>query len=407
MADVATSRIFVKGLPPTFTEAEFRKHFAGTSNITDAKIFTNRRIGYVGYKSPEDAQKAVKYFNRTFIRMSRIGVELARPIQDAKSVRLSAPVPTARRERDITDSAANDGGLKRKRDSPAKEDADPKLQEFLEAYKAKNKRKAWEDEQFGVPVTDPQVSVPHGVTTDAEAQSDEEYGEVPGKMKRAKRNIGSEQSRLDAEQPREKIAKPDDAVEEKLVQDSEEGPTTAITDEDWARSRTSRLLGLLDDDEGNEIAATGAQARPAFSEAGDSDGEDVVKGTHHTVTHKEAALTMPTPPSDDHGTKGGSNSNDDVAAALATTRLFVRNLPFDVRPEELEADFAPFGSIEEVSSLLFSYNFVMMIGLIGTSYATACDANRESILVDASHNLIQQTPTQCLLTLLWWTLANG
>lgn len=74
-----SSRIFVKGLPPTMTEADFKKHF-GKYEVTDARLFPQRRIGYVGYKSPEDAQKAVKYFNRTFIRMSKIGVELARPV---------------------------------------------------------------------------------------------------------------------------------------------------------------------------------------------------------------------------------------------------------------------------------------------------------------------------------------
>lgn len=62
-------------------EAEFRKHFGSKYEVTDARLFPQRRIGYVGYKSPEDAQKAVKYFNRTFIRMSKIGVELARPVR--------------------------------------------------------------------------------------------------------------------------------------------------------------------------------------------------------------------------------------------------------------------------------------------------------------------------------------
>lgn len=75
-----SSRIFVKGLPPTISEEEFRSFFSKTSAITDAKLISHRRIGYVGYKTPEDATKAVKYFNRTFIRMSRIGVEIARPV---------------------------------------------------------------------------------------------------------------------------------------------------------------------------------------------------------------------------------------------------------------------------------------------------------------------------------------
>jgi multiple RNA-binding domain-containing protein 1 len=77
---MASSRIFVKGLPPSISEDDFKKHFATKHTITDAKLIPHRRIGYVGYKSPEDAAKAVKYFNKSFIRMSRIGVELARPV---------------------------------------------------------------------------------------------------------------------------------------------------------------------------------------------------------------------------------------------------------------------------------------------------------------------------------------
>lgn len=77
---MASSRIFVKSLPPTFTEEEFRNHFAKQQSITDAKLLPHRRIGYVGYKTPEGAAKAVKYFNKSFIRTSRIFVEIARPV---------------------------------------------------------------------------------------------------------------------------------------------------------------------------------------------------------------------------------------------------------------------------------------------------------------------------------------
>lgn len=76
-----TSRIFVKGLPPTITEAEFRKHFSAKNReITDVKLIPQRRIGYVGYKTPEVASGAVKYFNKSYIRMSKISVEPAKPV---------------------------------------------------------------------------------------------------------------------------------------------------------------------------------------------------------------------------------------------------------------------------------------------------------------------------------------
>lgn len=78
---MATSRIFVKGLPPNITEADFRKHFSAKNReVTDVKLIPQRRIGYVGYKTPEDASKAVKYFNKSYIRMSKILVESAKPV---------------------------------------------------------------------------------------------------------------------------------------------------------------------------------------------------------------------------------------------------------------------------------------------------------------------------------------
>jgi multiple RNA-binding domain-containing protein 1 len=81
-----TSRIFIKGLPPNLSEAEARKHFSAKGReITDIKLIPQRRIGYVGYKTPDEASKAIKYFNKSFIRMSKISVEAARPVSNVTS----------------------------------------------------------------------------------------------------------------------------------------------------------------------------------------------------------------------------------------------------------------------------------------------------------------------------------
>lgn len=78
-----SSRIFIRGLPPNVTVVDFQRHFSTQSDITDARLIPHRRIGYVGYKTPEDAIKAVKYHDKTFINMSRIRVELARSVRHA------------------------------------------------------------------------------------------------------------------------------------------------------------------------------------------------------------------------------------------------------------------------------------------------------------------------------------
>lgn len=75
-----SSRVFVKGLPPNIDEPDFRKHFS-SGQITDIKLIPHRRIGYVGYHTHEDAARAVKLFNRSYIRMSKLGVELAKPVR--------------------------------------------------------------------------------------------------------------------------------------------------------------------------------------------------------------------------------------------------------------------------------------------------------------------------------------
>lgn len=62
-----------------------RKHF-GRYPITDVKFFPHRRIGYVGYRTPEDAAKAVKYFDKTFIKLTRIYAELARPVSLLRAI---------------------------------------------------------------------------------------------------------------------------------------------------------------------------------------------------------------------------------------------------------------------------------------------------------------------------------
>jgi len=75
-----SSRVFVRGLPPDTTTADLKRHFSKISPVTDVRCIPQRRIGYVGYKSPADAADAIKYYNKCFIRMSRIYVEPARPV---------------------------------------------------------------------------------------------------------------------------------------------------------------------------------------------------------------------------------------------------------------------------------------------------------------------------------------
>jgi RNA recognition motif-containing protein len=79
--DVPDTRVFVSGLPPTFTSNQLGAHFAGRYQITDAVVVPDRRIGFVGFRNYTLAKSAIKYFDKTYIRMSKISVEMAKPVR--------------------------------------------------------------------------------------------------------------------------------------------------------------------------------------------------------------------------------------------------------------------------------------------------------------------------------------
>ncbi|GAB7364717.1 hypothetical protein MBLNU230_g5517t1 [Neophaeotheca triangularis] len=342
-----SSRIFVKGLPPSFSDVEFRKHFAFQGReITDAKLFPRRRIGYVGYKTPEDAHKAVKYFNKSFIRMSRIGVEIARPIEDAKI----GKAPTAQKAATSTNQTvlgdrhiAGERGEKRKRGSEGKEEVDPKLKEFLEVMKSKGKKNAWENQDVAGTGAESVSKAAEQALEVQEGGSDDEYEVVPKKAKRAKESSPNEAqiNQSETAQPVEAQATHEDKTE-----NTQEGVAQqpAASDNDWMRSRTSRLLGLLDEDE-EDAVTSGPNGREVGSDT--SDSEDVPK--HRTAERTPEPAAMPTPPSEDVPEKDdGKPDNESSEAVRSSMRLFLRNLPYDVKREDIESEFGRYGNIEEV-----------------------------------------------------------
>jgi len=346
--EMASSRIFIKGLPPSITEADFKKHFSsGGREVTDARLFANRRIGYVGYKTPEDAQSAVKYFNKTFVRMSRIGVEVARPIGESNPGRPGARAPTAPKENHELSSTApkvqNDGNA----EPPAEED--PKLKEYLEVMKPKSKKRTWENDDALVTGKDDSTPVDHQTTVDAGTASDDEYEEVPRKNKRAKVDTPSdEQAQVEA-MPSD-VAEPSTNHMEENAQDKASG-NAPLSDADWARSRTSRLLGLLDDEEEDEEAS---RPKPRAASVSSSDIEDAAPSKIEP-TRTPAAATAPVSAPVDSTQPATEVEPTGVRASM---RLFVRNLPYGVQEDALQSEFAPYGNLEEVRSVILSSPFL-------------------------------------------------
>ncbi|EPE30698.1 RNA-binding, RBD [Glarea lozoyensis ATCC 20868] len=327
-----SSRIFITGLPPAITEDDFKKHFSAKSAITDAKLIAHRRIGYVGYKTPEDAQKAVKYFNRSFIRMSKIGVELARPISDqtlpvsrkAQREQEREHAATRRKEYESLKKSELNTASKRKRDDV--DEADPKLKEFLEVMQPASKAKTWASPVGEEDMEQPPTKIQAIEAPDAESEDD--YEMVP---KRQRKNSPPAPSPTI---PVEVITDVP-AVPATIEAPSREVPLTA-TDDDWLRSRTNRLLDLVDPDTIQE-AQGGNQAQPQVVSvvelAEKTPAPEVEASPEQTVVPLEEEPEKPDPVLEEIAKNG---------------RLFVRNLPYTATEDDLRNHFEPFGPLEEI-----------------------------------------------------------
>jgi multiple RNA-binding domain-containing protein 1 len=79
---VESSRICVKNIGKATKETELRNLFGKCGEVTDLKILrrpdgSSRNFAFIGYRSADQAQNAVKYFNNTFIGLSKLSVSIA------------------------------------------------------------------------------------------------------------------------------------------------------------------------------------------------------------------------------------------------------------------------------------------------------------------------------------------
>lgn len=89
------SRICVKDLPKKLKEKELREHFDSIDSVTECSLRFDakggfRRFAFVGFKSKDAGEKAIKQLNNSFIGMTKIKVELARDLKENKPRRGSS-----------------------------------------------------------------------------------------------------------------------------------------------------------------------------------------------------------------------------------------------------------------------------------------------------------------------------
>ncbi len=137
--------------------------------MTDVKLVHTpsglfRRFAFIGYHDEAQADKAVKYFDKTFIESCRIDVDLAKPYGDKEIPRTwsqhSKTLPSSTKTHDEEKSDKQDENLEKEYAQRLNQtvhksklasylgelyelDTDPEFAEFLSLHKSKTSSKAW------------------------------------------------------------------------------------------------------------------------------------------------------------------------------------------------------------------------------------------------------------------------
>ncbi|XP_021914789.1 probable RNA-binding protein 19 isoform X2 [Zootermopsis nevadensis] len=158
------SRLIVKNLPKTITTEKLHEIFSEKGIVTDVQLkYTKdgrfRQFGFVGFKTEEEAENAVLYFNNSCIKASRIKVELCAGLGDPskpKAWSRYAPDSSAFKkqhgvfkEKEIEENNRKSGEEKKK-DSKVQElvdkhKNDPLFVEFMETH-AKGTKALWSND---------------------------------------------------------------------------------------------------------------------------------------------------------------------------------------------------------------------------------------------------------------------
>jgi multiple RNA-binding domain-containing protein 1 len=248
-------------------------------------------------------------------------------------------LPKSRRQQKVEKSAPQsddffpppkDSVLKRKREEVQAEH-DPKLKEFLEVYQPPSKNNIWSngESQLAEAIAPAEDVMPEVV--DAGDESDNDYQVIAKKPKtsEAPRDVvANNEPALEVDgtaKPPTATVDTGDAMEDiQETAPAEQGP---VSDADWLRSRTNRVLDLVEDDEEPKTAVL-----PSKPVAQTRVAPEV---TEERPASAQVVETVDAAPSEEDKIR-------------ETGRLYLRNLHFEVAENEIRDHFSKYGSLEEV-----------------------------------------------------------
>ncbi|OVA01962.1 RNA recognition motif domain [Macleaya cordata] len=334
------SRVCVKNLPKYVAEDNLRDFFSQKGEVTDAKLMRtkdgkSRQFAFIGFRTEQQAEEALKYFNNSYMDTCRITCEIARKVGDPNIPRPWSRHSVTKQETlnedekktgDARSSSLVGSKGELKKPKKSNEISDPHLREFLEVMQPRMKSKLWANDTLGHTPVDQ-----NGKGGGEETHSDkgDRKQSVPMKVK------------LNEHDEREK--EPSGTHSAKPAHDL--ARNEVLSDLDYFKSRVKKEWSDSDSDLGEESDDDGSSSESLDGKV--VDAEESHDQSPQEKTEEEAHS---------EGSDGEMIDSENPSSALAdvrkqvleTGRLFVRNLPYTATEEDLMEIFSKFGDVLEV-----------------------------------------------------------
>uniref|UniRef100_A0A8C8DZI1 Probable RNA-binding protein 19 n=1 Tax=Oryzias sinensis TaxID=183150 RepID=A0A8C8DZI1_9TELE len=269
------SRLIVKNLPNGMKEERFSSMFAAFGTVTDCSLkFTKdgkfRKFGFVGFKSEEDASRALKHFNKSFVDTSRVTVEICKAFgdptkgkawskhtQSTSSICFSAFIPK-------TSSMSRFSDVFIPYFIPQLEE-DQEFKEFLSVHQNRSQAPTWANDAV-------------------QGAADPESG--PAKSKKKKKSASDDYLNFDSDQSEDEDRSLDDDDDDDHNDDdnneAKEALKSGLSDMDYLRSKMAPIEDTKDEDEDNDDDSAVQHADSAY-ESGDRENTAKTKPSSETT----------------------------------------------------------------------------------------------------------------------------
>uniref|UniRef100_A0A3P9H0X0 Probable RNA-binding protein 19 n=1 Tax=Oryzias latipes TaxID=8090 RepID=A0A3P9H0X0_ORYLA len=262
------SRLIVKNLPNGMKEERFSSMFAAFGTVTDCSLkFTKdgkfRKFGFVGFKSEEDASRALKHFNRSFVDTSRVTVEICKAFGDpTKGKAWSKHTQSAGQEKP-SGPAPTEG---------KKLEEDQEFKEFLSVHQNRSQAPTWANDAV-------------------QGAADPESG--PAKSKKKKKSASDDYLNFDSDQSEDEDRSLDDDDhndDDNNEAGAKEALKSGLSDMDYLRSKMAPIEDTKDEDEDNDDDSAVQHADSAY-ESGDRENTAKTKPSSESKRPSKAKKT--------------------------------------------------------------------------------------------------------------------